>query len=294
MSDGTVPTMKVSSEALPTPPVAPAGVRTARRVNWADRTIVATCWAVIAGSLLLALLAPVLAPYDPIEQRIIRRLRPPSTEHLMGTDQFGRDVLSRVIWGSRSTLTVAVAAVLVAGVAGTAVGILAGYRGRTIDRVISGVVDGMMAFPVTLLGLALLAVLGPGVDKLIVAGALALFPRFVRAARAPTLAVRELEFVQAARVMGADDLRIMARHILPSIRGGLMTAAVLWFALVVRIEAGLSFLGVGIQPPQPSWGLIIREGFEVLLNAPWLCAAPGIFLFLLLFSANTLTDRLHG
>jgi peptide/nickel transport system permease protein len=243
--------------------------------------------------LLLALSAPWLAPYNPVEQHIVYRLQPPSSHYLLGTDQYGRDILSRILWGSRTSLLIGVSSIMLGMFFGSAMGLLAGYKGGLTDNAIMRLMDVFMSFPTLILGLLIVAVLGASVTNLIVAIALTVVPRFARIARAPTVSVKERDFVEAARAMGFSDLRIMAVHILPNIMGEIMVMASLWIATAVRIEASLSFIGLGVKPPAPTWGGMIREGFEFILDAPWLSIYPGLFILITVFGFNLLGDGLR-
>jgi peptide/nickel transport system permease protein len=241
----------------------------------------------------VALLAPWLAPYNPVEQHIVHRLQPASAAYWLGTDQYGRDILSRIIWGSRISLTVGVFSILLGMVLGGAFGLLAGYKGGLLDNLIMRVMDVFMSFPTLILGLLIVAVLGASLTNLIVAIALTVAPRFARIARAPTVTVKERDFVEAGRAMGFSDLRIMVVHILPNIIGEILVMASLWIATAVRIEASLSFIGLGVKPPIPTWGGMIREGFEFILDAPWLSVYPGVVILITVFAFNMLGDGLR-
>jgi peptide/nickel transport system permease protein len=241
----------------------------------------------------VALLAPLLAPYNPVEQHILERLQPPSSKYLLGTDQYGRDILSRVIWGARISLVIGVSSILLGLVIGGAFGLIAGYKGGPTDNIIMRIMDVFMSFPTLIMGLLVVAVLGASLVNLIVAIALTVVPRFARIARAPTVAVKQRDFVEAARAMGFSDLRIMVVHILPNIMGEIMVMASLWIATAVRIEASLSFIGLGVKPPTPTWGGMIRDGFGFILDAPWLSIYPGGVILITVFAFNMLGDGLR-
>lgn len=242
-----------------------------------------------------AILAPWVSPFDPAAQNISIRLAPPSALHPFGTDQFGRDTLSRVLSGARTTLFISVVTTLLAGSAGVFLGMAAGYKGGRLDDAAKLGVDVLMAFPSLLLGLMVLAVVGPGTNNLIIAASLALLPKFVRLTRNVTLSIKAQEYITSARATGARDLRIIMSHVFPNLRDNIITFGIVWIAEVVRMEAGLSFLGIGIQPPTASWGLMMREGFNYLSNGPWLAIFPGmcvvIFLLLLSLLSNQLQER---
>jgi len=241
----------------------------------------------------LAVLAPWISPYDPVDQNILSRLNPASAEHLLGTDQFGRDILSRILWGARISLTVGTISVLMGMAVGTVLGILAGYKGKYWDYLIMGVMDVFMAIPTLLMGLMVVAVLGPNLVNLTIAIALTVAPRFARIARAPTISIKNRDFIEAGRAMGFSDLRIMSGHIFPNILGELIVMGSLWIATAVRIEASLSFIGLGVKPPTPTWGGMIREGFQNILSEPWISIYPGIFILITVLAFNMLGDGLR-
>lgn len=242
----------------------------------------------------VALAAPLLAPHDPVRQNATARLRPPGTEaHLLGTDRFGRDTFSRVIWGARVSLQVGIASVALGIVIGVPVGIIAGFKGGRVDQVLMRGVDVALSFPTLMLGLIILALLGPGMWKMIIAIALVQAPQFARMVRGPTMALRDAEFVQAARALGNSDARIMLRHILPNVVGDILVVSSLWIATAIRTEANLSFLGLGVQPPTPSWGNMVREGIDFLGRAPWLAIVPAAAIFLSIFAFNMFGDGLR-
>ncbi|MEZ5909451.1 MAG: ABC transporter permease [Hyphomicrobiaceae bacterium] len=241
----------------------------------------------------LALLAPVIAPYDPIKQHIADALQPPSQKYWLGTDAFGRDVWSRILWGGRISLLVSVASISIAMVIGSTLGIVAGYKGGWIDQIIMRAMDVLLSFPTLVMGLLVVAVLGANLTNLIIAIALTVIPKFARIARAPTVAVKELDYIEACRALGYSDTRIMAVHILPNVIGEVLVLASLWTATAVRIEAYLSFIGLGVKPPTPTWGGMIRQGFEYILDAPWMCIYTGLAVLVLVFSLNLLGDGLR-
>jgi peptide/nickel transport system permease protein len=242
---------------------------------------------------LVAVLAPLIAPYDPIEQSTINRLEEPSSSHWLGRDDFGRDVLSRIIYGARIALLVGVSSVVLGGVLGTTMGIVAGYFGGRIGSVIMRVVDILLSFPDLITGLLVMAVLGAGTFKLIIAIGLTITPRFARIAYGPTLSVKEKEFVEAARALGQRTQVILSRHILPNVAGELLVLASLWTAQAIRLEASLSFIGLGVPPPTPTWGQMISDGTRYLTNFPLLSLAPGLALLFTVFAFNLVGDGLR-
>lgn len=241
----------------------------------------------------VALLAPVIAPHNPIEQSTINRLEEPSREHLLGRDDFGRDVLSRIIYGTRIALLVGVTSVLLGGILGTTMGIIAGYFGGRIGTVIMRIVDILLSFPDLITGLLVMAVLGAGTFKLIIAIALTITPRFARLSYGPTLSIKEKEFVEAARALGQRTQVILSRHILPNVAGELLVLASLWTAQAIRLEASLSFIGLGVPPPTPTWGQMIRDGTRYLTDFPLLSLAPGLALLFAVFAFNLVGDGLR-
>jgi peptide/nickel transport system permease protein len=242
---------------------------------------------------LSAVLAPWLAPYDPAEQDILNRLQPPGGEYLLGTDQFGRDILSRLMWGGQISLTVSLGAIAAAMVIGATIGLVSGYVGGRFDLFVMQVMDVLLSFPSLILGLIVVALLGPELVNLVVAIALTAIAPFARVARAPTLALKERAFVEAGRALGFSHTRILFRHILPNILSEVMVMGTLWLATAVRVEASLSFIGLGVKPPTPTWGGMTRDGFENILDAPWLAIFPGIAILLLVLGLNMVGDGLR-
>ncbi len=242
---------------------------------------------------ILAILAPWISPRDPLKQDVYHRLTPPEGAHPMGTDDFGRDVLSRIIWGGRVSLMVGISSVLLGMVLGTTMGLIAGYMGGRVENIIMRTVDVSMSFPNLIMGLMVMAILGSGLVKLIIAIGIVMAPRFARVAHGPALAVRGKEFVTAARALGASDSRIIRYHILPNIFGEVVVMGSLWTATAIRIEANLSFIGLGVPPPTPTWGNMIRSGVEWLTNAPWVSVFPGLAILITVLSFNMMGDGLR-
>jgi peptide/nickel transport system permease protein len=243
--------------------------------------------------LLVAIFAPWLAPQDPLTQSTINRLQPPSRENLLGTDPFGRDVLSRIIYGTRVALRVGVLSVAMGAVIGTILGVTAAYFGGIVDTLLMRLVDVMLSFPDLITGLLVMAVLGAGETKLIIAIGLTVAPRFARISYGPVLGLKEKEFVESARAIGQSTPRILHRHILPNIAGELVVLASLWTASAIRLEASLSFIGLGVPPPTPTWGQMIRDGTAYLADMPWLSLAPGLALLITVFAFNLVGDGLR-
>jgi peptide/nickel transport system permease protein len=242
---------------------------------------------------LAAILAPWIAPYDPIAQRIVNRLQGPSWEHWLGTDYYGRDILSRLLHGARYSLVIGILSITLAVVIGSLIGLIAGYFGGRVDIVIMQIMDVVLAFPALILGIILVAVLGASVFNIIVAIAFTAVPAFARIARAPVMALREREFVQAGRALGFSDLRIMFRHILPNIVPEIIVMASLWMATAVRTEASLAFIGLGIAPPTPTWGGMVREGFENILDSYSVALFPSLAVLVLVLALNLIGDGLR-
>ncbi|RUV97493.1 ABC transporter permease [Mesorhizobium sp. M5C.F.Ca.IN.020.14.1.1] len=241
----------------------------------------------------LAIVAPLLAPHDPIKQSIVNRLQAPSVEFWMGTDTYGRDVLSRLLYGARISLTVGFVAVLIAMVVGSVIGILAGYIGGYFDQLVMGLVDVMLSFPTLLLGLMVAAMLGASLENLIIAIAITETAPFIRVARAPTIALKHRDFVDAGRALGYGPVRIMGVHIFPNMVSDIVVVGSLWMASAIRTEASLSFIGLGVQPPTATWGGMIREGFENILSAWWLVVFPSLSILLTVLALNILGDTLR-
>jgi peptide/nickel transport system permease protein len=249
--------------------------------------------ALVAVEFALAALSTWIAPHDPLAQSIVARLRGPGATHWLGTDQLGRDVLARILHGARASLAISLAAVGAALVAGGAIGLLAAfYRGWT-DRIAMRVMDVLFAFPVMLLAIGVIAVLGPRAESAAIAIAVVYTPIFARLLRGPALVIVESEFVTAARAVGASDARILLRHVLPNLASVVLVQASLSLSAAILVEASLSFLGFGTQPPNPSLGLMLAEGRNFLLLSPWSAVFAGAAILLLSFGFNLLGDALR-
>ena len=242
---------------------------------------------------LVCLAAPYLQLPDPVDQSFSERFRPPSLKHPLGTDNFGRDVLSRVIWGGRISLLVGVLSVGLALVLGTLIGLIAGYKGGYIDLMTMRIVDVLMCFPTLILGILFMAALGSGMNSLIVAIGVAITPRFARLCRGAVLSVKESDFVEAARSMGMTQTRIMFRHILPNVTGDMIVMGSLWVGAIIVAEASLSFIGLGVSPPIPSWGRMVREGMDFLSHAYWVSIYSGAAIFITVIGFNLFGDGLR-
>jgi peptide/nickel transport system permease protein len=267
---------------------------------WSDaRRRIVKSRAAVSGGLVVALfvalaaLAPELAPYEPLRGRLDERLLPPSTGHWFGTDELGRDVLSRVLYGARISLQIQVAAVGLALVLGTALGVVAGYVGRWPDMLIMRIVDIMMAFPGIFLALAIIAALGTGLGNVIIASAIFLVPQFARVIRGSVLTLKEKEFIEAARALGEGDVSIIVRYLLPNSLAPIIVQTSLRMATVLLTASGLSFLGLGVQPPSPEWGAMLSNARAYMITAPHVATVPGLAIMLVVLGFNLLGDGLR-
>lgn len=247
----------------------------------------------IIALVVIAVFAPWIAPHDPLEQSIINKFLSPSSEHWLGTDNYGRDILSRIIWGTRVALEVGIYSVIIGAVIGITIGVAAAYFGGVTDSILMRLVDIMLSFPDLITGLLVMAVLGAGKGKLIIAIGLTIAPRFARIAYGPVLGLKEKEFVEAARAIGQSTPRILRTHILPNIAGEMIVLGSLWTASAIRLEASLSFIGLGVPPPTPTWGQMIRDGTVRLADLPLLSLAPGAALLIAVFAFNLVGDGLR-
>lgn len=238
-------------------------------------------------------LAPVLSPWDPTAIDPVNRLKAPGGGHPLGTDRLGRDVLSRILFGSRIAVVVGAVAVAIGAGTGVTVGLVSGYRAGRVDAFLMRVVDGLMAFPALLLAILVVAALGPGHVQTMTAIGIVLIPTFARLARAQALAARNQEFVIAARALGASDVVVVFRHVLPNIAGPLLVQSTVAFSGAVLAEASLSYLGLGTQPPTPSWGGMLQEARDVLFVGPWLAIYPGIAIAAAVLGWNLFGDGLR-
>jgi ABC-type dipeptide/oligopeptide/nickel transport system permease subunit len=276
--------------ALPAEPARPTLGRYLRR--WVPIWIGAL---MAVTMIVIAAAAPLLAPLSPSAQFSDAVLKGPGAveRHALGTDEFGRDILSRIIWGARISLQVGLASVLMAFVFGVPLGIYAGYRGAWAEAAIMRVTDMLMAFPTLLLALIIVTALGGTLVNEIMAIGIALTPNFVRLARSLTLTIRENDYIMAARAIGAGQLRAMARHVFPNALYGLVVVATLYIATAIRTEASLSFLGLGIPPPTPSWGNILSEGRQYIKCCPWITTFSGLAIMLAVLAFNIVGDALR-
>ena len=267
------------------------GVRTWRRLLARKGGVIGL--AIIVLFVLVAVLAPLIAPYDPAQQSWTSIRKPSSLAHWFGTDESGRDLLSRVIFGGRASLLAGVVSVTIALGLGVPIGLLAGYGGRWIDAVLSRIADAMLAVPFLILAIALAAFLGPSLQNAMIAIGLTAAPIFVRLTRGQVMAVMVEDYVEAARAVGNPPVRIAFRHILPNILPALIVQSTLSIATAIIAEASLSFLGLGQQPPAPSWGSMLNAAQRFLTLSPWLAVWPGLAIFLVVLSFNLLGDALR-
>ncbi len=248
---------------------------------------------VVLGIIVLAVLADYIAPYSYSEPNLWKRLKPPSWDHLLGTDHLGRDILSRIIYGTRPLLYVITVAVAIAASTGTLIGLLSGYFGGRVDLLLSRVIDALMSFPAILIALAIVAVLGTGLEKVVIAIGIAEASVFARLARGLMLVEKEQLYVLASKAVGAGSSRIIFKHILPNIAGPLMVQATFTAAAAILWEAALSFLGLGAQPPTPSWGLMLYEAKDYMRTAPHAMIFPGLAIFIVVLSFNIVGEALR-
>ena len=269
------------------------GLRLVARAPLLANPLNVVALALIAVFAACALLAPLLAPYDPLAQELGTRLRPPSPEHWLGTDSLGRDIASRILYGARISLIIGVVVVATAGVVGTAIGLVAGYAGGLVDDALMRLTEVFLAFPALILAMAIAGALGPSLTNAIIAIAAVTWAVYARLTRGQILSLRRREFVEAARAMGATRMRIVVRHLLPNALAPLMIQASFDLGSSIIAAAGLSFIGFGAQPPTPEWGVMISEGRNYISTQPWLSLFPGLAILLAVGSFNLLGDGLR-
>ena len=271
----------------------PRIIRTSHSLQYVTGNTVLLFWVIVLLSIFLsAILAPFIAPYDPMEQSA-DLLQPPSADHWVGTDELGRDLFSRIVYGGRISLFVGIVAVSIAVVAGTTLGLLAGYLGEPIDNIIMRLIDALMAFPHILLVILIMAVLGTSVINLMIAVGISSVPWYARTARGTTLTLKETDFVEAARAMGAPNVRILVRHILPNISAPIIVLATVGIATAIISIAGLSFLGLGARPPSPEWGAMLSTARTYMGRASWYATFPGLAILFTVLSINIIGDALR-
>ena len=252
--------------------------------------------AIVLAAVLIALSAPLIAPHDPYYQDLLNRLVPPvwdsrgSWEHILGTDHLGRDYLSRLIYGARISLLIGIGAALISGLIGTFLGVAAGYFGGRVDMVVTFMITVRLSMPVVLVALAVVAIVGGSLQVVVMVLGFLLWDRFAVVMRSSTLQIRSMDYVAAAQAVGCSTTRILTTEIMPNVVNNLIVIATLEIAHAIILEAALSFLGLGVQPPLPSWGLMVSEGKDMMLFEPWLITIPGVALFLLVLAINLLGD----
>lgn len=266
----------------------------ASRLRMLRKSPTAFIGAIIVSIVILSgIFAPWIAPYDPIKTDLYSRLTPPCKEHLLGTDKLGRDVLSRIIWGARVSLKVGVISVGIGMIIGVILGLVGGYFGGMTEKSIFSIVDLMLSLPSLLLALAIIATLGPGIWQVMTAVGISLIPIFARVTRGSVLTVKEQNYVLAAKALGGSNIVIMVRHILPNILTPIIVMATLYCAFAIVMEAALSFLGIGIQPPEPSWGSILSNGQQQIRYATWISTFSGLAITITVLGFNLLGDGLR-
>src|SRR5581483_748640 len=257
------------------------------------RPMVVAAATVVAGFVLVALAAPQLAPFDPVAPNLLSMRKPPSAIHRLGTDEVGRDVLSRLIWGARASLLAGVIPVTLAVALSVPLGLLSGYAGGWLDSVIMRVTDAMLSIPFLIVAIALAAFLGPSLRNAMLAIGIAALPTFLRLARGTVLAIKTEDYVEAARALGCSRPRVAGRHILPNMLAPLLVQSSITVAAAIIAEASLSFLGLGQQPPAPSWGSMLNAAQRYLSQAPWMALYPGLMIFGIVMALNVLGDGLR-
>jgi peptide/nickel transport system permease protein len=262
-------------------------------VLWRRNRLMVLGTGIIAGLLLVAALAPLLAAKNPYEQILADRLFPPSGTHLFGTDGLGRDIASRVVYGARVSLTIAFLVAAISTPIGMLIGILSGYVGGVVDEILMRLADIFLAFPRLILAIAFAAALGPGVENAIIAIAVAHWPSYARLARAETLNVKNNDYIQAMRVLGAGKLRIMAGHVAPMCLSSIIVRMSLDMGTIILTAAGLGFLGLGAQPPMPEWGLMVADGRQFLVDQWWVSTLPGLAILVVVMGFNLLGDGIR-
>ncbi len=285
--------MSVNASATVAVPALPDARRYQVLKRLARRPPAVMATGVVLAFILIALAAPQLAPYDPITPNVLAVRRPPSDVHRLGTDEVGRDVLSRLIWGARASLLAGVIPVTIAVAVSIPLGLLSGYAGGWVDGLIMRINDAMLAIPFLIVAIALAAFLGPSLTNAMIAIGIAALPTFLRLARGTVLAIKTEEYVEAAHAVGGSHLRIAFRHILPNMLPPLFIQSSITVAAAIIAEASLSFLGLGQQPPAPSWGSMLNAAQRYLSQAPWMALYPGLMIFVIVMALNVLGDGLR-
>jgi peptide/nickel transport system permease protein len=278
----------------------PVGLQNAKAVRWlalykklAKNKAAMVGAAIVFIFITLAILAPFIAPHDPIHIEMSKKLQTPNAEHWLGTDDKGRDILSRILVGARISLTVGILSTVIGAFVGVIMGIIAGFYGKWLDSLIMRICDVLLAFPGILLALAIVSILGPSTTNVIIAIAFFAVPTFARIVRGSTLSVKKLEYIDAIRAMGASDFRIIFKHILPNIVSPIIVQATLYIASAIITASALSFLGLGTQPPDPEWGTMLSQGRSFIRQAPYLTLFPGLVILLVVIGFNLFGDGLR-
>ncbi|MFD2761434.1 nickel transporter permease [Lentibacillus juripiscarius] len=261
------------------------------RIMKSKTSLIGFC--IILILIITALFAPFIATHSPTEQSIINQYQEPSSEHLLGTDALGRDIFSRIVYGTRISIQIGVIAVGISMIIGVLLGAVAGYFGKWIDQVIMRFIDILLAFPSILLAIALVAVLGPSLKNAMIAIGIIGIPQFARIVRSAVLSVKETEYIEAARAIGAKHGRTLIQHVLPNCTAPIIVQATLSIGTAILDAAGLSFLGLGAQPPKPEWGAMLSDGRAALQNAPWVITFPGLAIFFVVIGFNLFGDGLR-
>ncbi len=261
------------------------------RLHRSSNLIVGT--GVLVLVLAAAVLAPLVTSYNPIEQAFAEQLKPPSSTHLFGTDEFGRDIFSRIVYGARIALVIGILADAIATALGTLLGVIAGYFGRWADSTVMRTVDVLLAFPYLLLAMVVVAILGPSLTNAMLAIGIVYTPQFARVVRSTVLSVKEHEFVEAARALGAGHVRVLIRYILPNVLSPIIVMSTLTLGFMIVETAGLSFLGLGASPPSPEWGSMLATGRSYMLTAPWIATFPGLAILVTVIGFNLVGDGMR-
>jgi len=261
------------------------------RILKSKTSLIGLCIIIIL--IITAIFAPIIATHSPTDQSIVNRYQTPSAEHYLGTDELGRDIFSRIVYGSRYSILIGLIAVGIALICGVFLGAVAGYAGKWVDQVVMRFIDMLMAFPSILLAIALVAVLGASLQNAMIAVGIVGVPQFARIVRAAVLSVKETEYIEAARAIGAKHKKILFQHILPNCLAPIIVQATLSIGTAILDAAGLSFLGLGAQPPTPEWGAMLSDGRHALQNSPWVVTFPGLAILLVVLGFNLFGDGLR-
>ena len=260
---------------------------------WRKNKLAMVGTVIILAFIIVAIFAPVLAPYDPYHQDLYNRLAPPSKEHLLGTDQFGRDVLSRIIWGTRIELKIIILVTIISTSIGTVIGVVAGYFGGAVDEILMRITDMFLAFPSLVLAMAFAAALGPSLTNAIIAISVVTWTVYARLVRAETMKIKSMLYIEAIRALGAGTLRILFLHILPMTISPILVQMTLRMGTIILTAAGLGFLGLGAQPPTPEWGAMVSDGRLYMMNAWWISTFSGLAIALVVLGFNLLGDGIR-